>query len=248
MSGPDDNLPAEMGRAPGARPAIGRGDVIDGTVSPEPGDGMANGDLTHAAEGDVIPRRASITPRRDSRVSPPRRHAQWLVNQLPVGMLGSDFFVRFVSIFQEMGETLMSQADQVKYLPDATVAPTPLLPYLASWIDARTVDASLPEELQRLILRSAAKALALRGTKRGLSEYLEMLSGGPVDVIDGGGVWAPGDSPEDPAWVRLQVASTGHLSESEFVALVRDEIPADVRAELWVGGRRVLSTAEEERA
>ena len=40
--------------------------------------------------------------RRESRVVPPPRHPQWLLNQLPVGMLQSDFFVRFVSIFQAL--------------------------------------------------------------------------------------------------------------------------------------------------
>lgn len=183
--------------------------------------------------------------RRNARVNKPRRHPDWLVNQLPVGMLGNDFFVRFVSIFQEMAETLMASADQVEHLPDAAVTPAPLLTYLASWIDVQTVDESLPEELQRLILQSSAKALALRGTRRGLTKYLEMLSGGPVEVEDGGGVWPEGGAPDDVAWVRMSVPGTGHLSEDEFVALVRDEIPAHVRAELLVAGRRILATHEE---
>jgi len=187
----------------------------------------------------------AVPPRRDARVSKPRRHPQWLVNQLPVGMLNSDFFVRFVSLFQEMAETLMDGADQIDHIPDATVTPVPMLGHLASWIGAQTVDASLPENLQRLILRSSAKALAFRGTRRGLEGYLEMLSGGPVEVVDGGGVWVEGEAPDDVAWVRMSVPGTGHLSEDEFVALIRDEIPAHVRAELVVGGRKVLSTLEE---
>jgi phage tail-like protein len=191
-------------------------------------------------------RRAPALPtRRDARVSKPRRHPQWLVNQLPVGMLNSDFFVRFVSLFQEMSETLMDGADQIDHVADATVTPVPMLGHLASWIGVQTVDASLPEDLQRLILRSSAKSLAFRGTRRGLAGYLEMLSGGPVEVTDGGGVWIEGEAPDDAAWVRMSVPGTGHLSEDEFVALIRDEIPANVRAELFVNGRKVLSTAEE---
>jgi hypothetical protein len=72
-----------------------------------------------------------------------------------------------------------------------------------------------------------------------------MLSGGPVQVTDGGGVWIEGEAPDDVAWVRMQVQGTGHLSEDEFVALIRDEVPAHVRAELFVMGRRVLCTEEE---
>jgi len=172
------------------------------------------------------PSRAPVLQRRDARVNAPRRHPQWLVNQLPVGMLGSDFFVRFVS----------------QHVPDATVTPTPMLSYLASWIDVRTVDPSLPDAVQRTILRSSAKAMAQRGTRRGLQAYLTMLSGEPAEVTDGGGVWSEGEAPDDVAWVRMRVAGTGHLSEDEFVALVADEIPAHVRAELYVGDRRLLDT------
>ena len=195
--------------------------------------------------GSLEPSRPIAPVRRDARVSKPRRHPQWLVNQLPVGMLNSDFFVRFVSLFQELAETLLDGADQIEHVPDATVSPVPMLGHLASWIGVSTVDASLPEDLQRLILRSSAKALAHRGTRRGLEGYLEMLSGGPVEVADGGGVWVEGESPDDVAWVRMSVLGTGHLSEDEFVALIRDEIPAHVRAELLIAGRKVLSTLEE---
>lgn len=233
----DGNAPGTG--APGGEVVLRGGeDVIDGSVA----DVVPARAVPASADRAPAPRRAAAPTRRDARVSPPRRHDHWLVNQLPVGMLGDDFFVRFVSLFQAMGDTVMAGADQIEHLADTTVTPTPLLPYLASWIDARTVDASLPEEVQRLILRSSARALALRGTRRGLQQYLQMLSGSEVEVVDGGGVWAAGDSPADPAWVRLQVGGTGHLSEDEFVALVRDEIPAHVRAELWIGGRRVLST------
>ena len=74
-----------------------------------------------------------------------------------------------------------------------------------------------------------------------------MLSGSRAEVVDGGGVWREGEAPGDVAWVKLTIAGTGHLSEEEFVALIRDEVPAHVRIELWVGTRRVLSTAEEDR-
>ena len=183
--------------------------------------------------------------RRDSRVGKVPRSPDWMLNNLPVGMLQSSFFVRFVSIFQELGSGLLEDADLIDNLVDGTVTPVPMLSHLASWIGIDTLDASIPEELQRVILASSAKALAWRGTRSGLIEYLKMLSGGEATVEDGGGVWAEGESPDDVAWVRMSVLGTGHLSEDELVALVKDEIPAHVRAELWVAGRRVLSTADD---
>ncbi len=244
---PVDPAGAIVGGAAGVGGA-GDGAADGGRAETPPGSQLVVRAATPAVlpgTGEVVDSRPTAPVRRDARVSKPRRHPQWLVNQLPVGMLGSDFFVRFVSLFQELAETLMDGADQVEHVPDATVTPVPMLGHLASWIGVQTVDESLPEDLQRLILRSSAKALAFRGTRRGLEGYLEMLSGGPVEVTDGGGVWIEGEAPDDVAWVRMRVQGTGHLSEDEFVALIRDEVPAHVRAELFVMGRRVLCTEEE---
>jgi phage tail-like protein len=181
------------------------------------------------------------------RVSRPARHPRWLVDQLPVGMAQHDFFVRFVGIFQELASTLLDDADMVEHVADVTVTPVPMLEALAGWIGVDSVDASLPVDLQRLIVRSSARSLARRGTADGLREFVQMLSGGPATIDDGGGIWREGEAPNDVAWVRIEVDGTGHLTDQEFVALLRDEVPAHVRVELWVGGRRALSTVEDDR-
>ena len=173
------------------------------------------------------------------RVSRPRRSPQWLLNQLPVGMLDADFFVRFVSIFQEIGSSLLEDADNIDHLADVSVTPEPLLPWLGSWIGTDTIDDSLDEATKRRIVAGAATTLTWRGTVHGLTRFLELTSGGPVEVEDGGGVWREGEAPADTAWVRMTVESTGWLAENDFVQLVRDEVPAHVRAELYVGERRV---------
>jgi len=174
------------------------------------------------------------------------RNPAWMLNQLPLGMLDSESFVRFVSIFQELGETLFADADNVDNFVDLSVAPVPAVRWLGSWIGADGIDASLPEELQRRIVDSTAKTLAWRGTVAGLKHFLELISGGAAEVADGGGVWRAGDTPEDTAWVRMNVESTGWLTEADFVALVRDEVPAHVRAELVVAGRSVWTSDAEE--
>jgi len=162
-------------------------------------------------------------------------------------MAQSDFFVRFVGMFQQLASTLLDDADLVEHVADVTVTPVPMLQCLAGWIGIESVDQSLPEDLQRLIVRSSAQSLAHRGTVAGLRGFVQMLSGASAEVIDGGGIWRESEAPHDVAWVRVAVAGTGHLSEDEFVALVRDEVPAHVRVELWVGTRRVLSTMEDDR-
>ena len=81
---------------------------------------------------------------------------------------------------------------------DATVTPVPMLQSLAGWIGVDVVDDSLPEEsaaAHRPVVRPARWPTA--APSRGLREFVEMLSGGPAEVIDGGGIWREGDAPED---------------------------------------------------
>jgi phage tail-like protein len=168
------------------------------------------------------------------------RRDDWLLAQLPVGMVEDDFFVRFVSIFQEVATTMLDGVDNLDNILDLRVAPEPMVRWLASWIGVDSVDASLPHTLQRRIVQVSASMLAWRGTRHGLRQFLELMSGGPVELSDSGGVFAEGGAPDGPSWLRMRVTSTGWLPEADFVALVRDEVPAHVTAELWVGDRQVL--------
>lgn len=189
----------------------------------------------------IVPRRAGV-PAQQRRAP---RDPNWMLNQLPVGMLASDFFVRFVSIFQELGTSLLADADNIENAIDLTVAPDELVRWLGSWIGIDSIDPSLPDGLQRRIVASSSRTLAWRGTAVGLRRFLELASDGPARVIDGGGVWRDGEAPADTAWVRMEVESTGWLPEADFVALVRDEVPAHVRAELHVADRCVWRSDDE---
>ena len=231
--------------APGPDP--GPGDRASPLPGAPPADAPSTAVAVSAHHPVVGVAGVGIPVRRGMRVSRPARHPRWLVDQLPVGMAQHDFFVRFVGIFQELASTLLDDADMVEHVADVTVTPVPMLEALAGWIGVDSVDASLPVDLQRLIVRSSARSLARRGTADGLREFVQMLSGGPATIDDGGGIWREGEAPNDVAWVRIEVDGTGHLTDQEFVALLRDEVPAHVRVELWVGGRRALSTVEDDR-
>jgi phage tail-like protein len=185
---------------------------------------------------------ATVVPGGQTR---PQRSPTWMLDQLPVSMLDHDFFTRFVSIFQQLGTSLLEDADNIEHVASSAVAPSPMLPYLASWIGVETIDDSQPESLQRRIVAGAAKTLTWRGTARGLRSYLELISEGPADVEEGGGIWRAGDAPEDTAWVVMRVRSTGLLELTDFIDVVRDEVPAHVRAELYVGPDRVWTSEEE---
>lgn len=175
----------------------------------------------------------------------PSRPADWMIRQLPMQMLTDDFFVRFVSIFQQLGTHLMEDADQVDHLVDLAVTTPEMVRWMGTWIGTENLDGAMSEELQRRMVASAARTLVWRGTTTGLRHFLALLSGGEVEVTEGGGVWRWGEAPEDTAWVRMQIESTGSLEVSSFVELVREEIPAHVRALLEVAGERVWDSDQD---
>ncbi len=175
------------------------------------------------------------------------RRSDWMLAQLPMGMLDDELFVRFVSMFQEVATSLVEGADNIPNVVDPTVAPVPALSWLASWLGITWIEPSLPADVQRRLVRECGKALAWRGTRHGLEVLLRAVTGGEVVVEESGGV-RHGTDPvahaPAPA-VRVGVQSTGWMSDDDFVALVTDEVPANVRCEIAVDGRTIWPRAEE---
>ena len=163
----------------------------------------------------------------------------WMLAQLPVGMASDDFFTRFVRIFQEEAGTLLAHGENLPHLADPTVAPLAMVRWMAGWIGLDGIDPDLPDATQRRLVSTAARTLRRRGTPQALQGFLELFSGGPAQVQDGGGVWREGQAPADHAWVVMRVRTTGGLPDDDFVALIADHVPAHVRAQLWVGERQI---------
>lgn len=167
------------------------------------------------------------------------RRNDWMLGQLPMGMLDDELFVRFVSIFQEVATSYVEGADNIPNIVDPTVAPVPALSWLASWLGVTWIEPSLPDDVQRRLVRECGKALAWRGTRRGLEILLNAVTGSDVVVEESGavrhgiepGARAPASS------VRVTVRSTGWMSDEDFVELVTDEVPANVHCEIVVDGR-----------
>ena len=168
----------------------------------------------------------------------PRRD-DWLLGQLPMGMLEDDFFARFVGIFQQVATTFLDGVDNLDSIVDVTVAPDPVVRWLGGWLGIDSIDSSLPHELQRRIVIETGRMLAWRGTRQGLTRFLELVSGGPVEVEETGGVFPEGEAPRQAPTVVMRVESTGWMPEQDFIELVRDELPAHVEFGLFVGERRL---------
>jgi phage tail-like protein len=181
----------------------------------------------------------------------------WLLAQLPMGMLDDNFFMRFVRIFQDVATTFLDDADNLDNVVDVRVTPEPLIPWLGSWIAAPAMDPDHPDlsaSKQRELVRQYAKILEWRGTYKGLAQLLELVSGAPVEITESGRVaviatariaghddeQTAANLPFAPPAVAVRVQSTGWLSDDDFVRLVADEVPADVALTITVEGKQLF--------
>lgn len=158
----------------------------------------------------------------------------WLVGQLPVGMRDDDLLVRFTTIFERLGATLRAGADGIERVADPTVTTPPMLAYLGRWLGYDVLDEQLLVEHQREIVAALGRALPWRGTSAGLRMLLTAITGGPVTIVDPGGVIAAGIAGRPSGVVEVRVPTTGHLRHQELADLVRDEVPAHLGVDLIV--------------
>ena len=167
------------------------------------------------------------------------RRSDWLVGQLPVGMLDDSLFYRFASIFQEEAASYLDGLDNLEHVVDPALAPPGMVRFLASWLALPSLDASLDDLYQRRLVKAAAELRWWRGTRRGLMGLLELLTGGAVEVVDNGGIFGQGGALECSPRVRVRVESSGWLSDADLLEVVRDEVPANASLELFVGERQL---------
>lgn len=171
-----------------------------------------------------------------------RRRPDWLVGQLPVGMLDDSFFYRFVSIFQEEAGTYLDGIDNLPNIIDPAVAPPEMVRFMASWLALPPIKPALDVTYQRRLVLEASRLQWWRGTKQGLSGLLELFTGGRVEVTDSGAIFRRGEGTAKPAQVTVRVEQAGWLSEADLVELVRDEVPANVALMVFVRDRQVFPT------
>jgi phage tail-like protein len=174
------------------------------------------------------------------------RRDDWLVHQLPVGMVEDNFLVRFVSMFQEVADTVVGQIDNLPHMFDVTVAPPAMVRALGRWVGLDWVDPSLPDGLQRRIVSEYFSMLRWRGTRRGMTQLLELISDAPAVVEESGGLFVEGECPADVGHVVLRVESSGWATNEDLLRIVRAELPASVTFELFVGHQRIWPSTPED--
>ena len=166
----------------------------------------------------------------------------WLLDQLPGCMAADPVLQRFVTIFQLLADDLCDRIDGVEYIIDPGLAPPAFRPWLGGWLGITSFDRSTSSSLQRDVIEATGRSLRNRGTAAGLEALLVAVTGAPVVVSDGGRVCrADADAGATPnRLVRVEVPSTGAMSERELLSFIRRELPAHAGLELLVDGRRVF--------
>ncbi len=109
------------------------------------------------------------------------RSQSQLLRYLPEIYHANEFLGRFLMLFESFLAPLERQVAQSDAYYDPGLAPEGFLPWLASWIGVARDD-SLPVSRRRRLLNSALELYQRRGTQAALREYLEIYSGGEVEI------------------------------------------------------------------
>lgn len=105
------------------------------------------------------------------------------VGNLPGVYQESDFLGRFLLIFEHILSPIDQTAGSLANYFDADLAPAEFLPWLGSWIGL-VIDIRMPEENRREMIRRAPELFRWRGTRRGLTEFLQLSTGIEPEIVE----------------------------------------------------------------
>ncbi len=102
---------------------------------------------------------------------------------LPALYTRDDLMGRLLMLFESFWSPVSRQIGQLEMYFNPATAPPDFLPWLASWLDL-VLDERWPEERRRDLLKAARRLYEKRGTRVGLQEYLEIYTGGEIQIIE----------------------------------------------------------------
>jgi phage tail-like protein len=145
---------------------------------------------------------------------------------LPSFFARDNLLDRFLLIFESILAPIEQIVDHVPLLLDARTMPADLLPWVASWLDL-TLNENWPECRRRDLIRAASDLYRWRGTRNGLSRYLEIYAGVTPEIDD------HVDAPH-MFRVTLQVPADQPVDEALVREIIESEKPAHTMYELVI--------------
>ncbi|WP_147373036.1 phage tail protein, partial [Calidithermus terrae] len=106
---------------------------------------------------------------------PPVAQSRYL-QYLPVIFHDGDFLGRFLQIFEGIWEPLEWRLDHLPMYFDPRTAPASMVNWLGSWLGLE-LDERWPEERRRRLVAEGMDLLRWRGTRYGLSRWIETCTG-----------------------------------------------------------------------
>lgn len=156
-----------------------------------------------------------------------------------------EFTGRFLRIFEDILEPIGQVIEHSYVYFDPLMAPERLLPWLASWLDL-SLDEEWPLEKRRRLIGAAVHLYQLRGTLRGLREYLGIYCGVQPAIVehhDGFRLSATsrlgwntvlGDGRGHFITVELRLNRSSHVKIRKVKAIVESQKPAHVAYQIKV--------------
>lgn len=94
-----------------------------------------------------------------------------------------DFVNRFLMMFESFWKPISQQISQGENYYDPNLTPDSFLDWLASWVGMK-IDETFPRERIRELIKNAIPFYHSRGTAESLRFFLEMYSGGKVEITE----------------------------------------------------------------
>jgi phage tail-like protein len=162
---------------------------------------------------------------------------------LPAVYQEDPFAMRFTAGFDDVLAPVIATLDCLEAYIDPWLTPEDFLDWLAGWV-GMVLDETWPLDRRRAVTEHAVELFRKRGTPAGLREFVELFTGGEVQINETGGTaWSPmpgGDLPGEASprlSVRVWVDDPESVSEPALDALVTSAKPAHVLHRVEVKAR-----------
>jgi phage tail-like protein len=160
--------------------------------------------------------------------------------RLPAVYAEDDFAQRFTGALDHVLAPILTTLDCLDAYLDPRLTPDDVLDWLAGWVAFRLDEGWTGMQRRELVAR-AVELHRWRGTRRGLTEHVRLLTTGEVEVLDSGacalseesGAPIPGTGPPSVT-VRVRVDSPDAVDQRRLRAAVIEAVPAHVHVTVEV--------------